>query len=121
MSSNTLVDFLLARLDEDEEAARGLAESLPSPAEPTWEADGRSVRMGGITMFDAHPLMAAHIARHDPTRTLAEVEAKRRIVQWMGDTVEYVVYGDEVLRALAAVYVDHPDYAAACAQPAASE
>ncbi len=43
-----------------------------------------------------------HIARQDPGRVLREVEAKREIIRVCGR-----VY---VLRCLAAVYSDHPDY-----------
>jgi hypothetical protein len=62
---------------------------------------------------------AEHIARHDPARVLAECEAKRRIIgtppyghnglhlcsDEMTDDHECVV-----LRALASVYADHPDF-----------
>ena len=80
-----------------------------------------------------------HIARHDPARVLAECEAKRRIVEnerWRpwppamecaGHPGPFMPHGDygedycfaagphqdglnENLRALAAVYADHPDY-----------
>jgi hypothetical protein len=47
-----------------------------------------------------------HIARHDPARVLADVEAKRRIVEW--DAEQPVDRG--VLNILASVYADHPDY-----------
>jgi len=97
----TLVEFLTARLDEDEQVARwaiqysglrdrGLAES--------WEVvrtgeEGRSLliqtryealRSKPVTEFyDAafHRPLADHIARHDPARVLREVEAKRRLVE----------------------------------------
>lgn len=60
-----------------------------------------------------------HIARHDPARVLAEVEAKRRIVE--GAPSNGGVFDDDapdgiredpwwVLRHLASVYADHPDY-----------
>lgn len=100
----TLVEFLRTRLDEDEAAARA------------WLPFG-------------NPDEAArnHIARHDPARVLAEVEAKRRILYEHRDDG----YGDclgcgmnaleemcreiddcPTLLALAAVYATHPDYQA---------
>jgi len=71
------------------------------------------------------PALAAHIARHDPARVLREVEAKRRIVDAYAEVVEFyqpdpaewheVADGHaaalhDAVRALAAVYADHPDY-----------
>lgn len=63
-----------------------------------------------------------HIARHDPARVLAECEAKRRIVTLHdaalraelanGDASAYgadLMHSD-VLRLLALLYADHPDY-----------
>lgn len=60
----TLVEFLAARLDDDEAVAQRAARwnegcrDWATDGEPDWE----------------------HIARHDPARVLREVEAKRRIV-----------------------------------------
>ena len=68
---------------------------------------------------------AAHIARHDPARVLREVAAKRTIIEWWqrgdpqpGDPAPSPTYegwrkslpGYQLLRQLAAVYSDHPDY-----------
>lgn len=122
-----LKDFLLARIAEDEAVAQ---EATPGPwhmepvvygpPEEGWgAADMGDVTTGEGTGVVSHMYYegggasiknAAHIARHDPARVLAECEAKRRIVEWMSDEVEYVVFGDDVLRALATVYADHPDY-----------
>lgn len=95
----TLTEFLLARIAEDEAAARAAS---PSP----WSYPGIESVAGG-TLYDAtrrivdvvyeHPAdhdgtiirhllepeadaNGAHIARHDPARVLAECEAKRRII-----------------------------------------
>lgn len=72
-----------------------------------------------MTLYDeggherAHAL---HIVRHDPARTLAEVEAKRRIVA-MGQ--DFDVYSEpytaqqtweRTTRLLALPYADHPHY-----------
>ncbi|MFJ7269409.1 DUF6221 family protein [Streptomyces sp. NPDC099050] len=98
-----LVQFLRARLDEDNEAARKAAALCGChPAAPSWtfrdgddEEDGRIITVG-----DPHPILlgkrrrlaqrwnqsydglfaAQHIVRHDPARVLAEVDAKRRIL-----------------------------------------
>lgn len=72
-----IVDFLTARLDDDERIAADLI------AGPRWRAESNSVwevddddqvcRAG--TAEDAE-----HIARHDPARVLADVAAKRAIL-----------------------------------------
>jgi hypothetical protein len=105
-----LIAFLKARLDEDVKVARdatfwtGGVPEWTARAEPDW----------------------VHIARHDPARVLAEVEAKRRII----DRAEFVAnHGPardhvraldmttgasaalrDVLRLLALPYADHPAY-----------
>lgn len=105
-----LIDFLKARIDEDEAAAKAA-----SAGEWRAYADG--------TIFDAHSGQVAssvaswnlpHIARHDPARVLADVAAKRAIVDAV---LPYSTGGqsqscreDMVLLYLAAVYADHPDY-----------
>ena len=137
-----LVEFLRARLDDDERAARA---ATPGP----WTAD-REVA-GAVGPLDdcgrpdcarmmvqvletddddaPHPVRetAAHIARHDPVRVLAEVKSKRRIVarhagdhmcpkpqddhSWIeaGETVEGLWPCGDLLD-LARSYADHPEY-----------
>jgi hypothetical protein len=58
-----------------------------------------------------------HIARHDPARVLAEVAAKRQIVElhFLRSSGRLCNEDDdlwpcETLRLLARPYVDHPDY-----------
>jgi hypothetical protein len=131
-----LIAFLRARLDEDEEAARA---ATPGPWEwkhehgEPWQprpdgwldysgeylaaADGKSTLFGpGMTPHAD----ADHIARHDPSRTLREVEAKRVLIadyerfiaerrRMMGGWDSYPE-PSPVLAAFAAVYADHPDY-----------
>lgn len=98
-----LVGFLKARLDEDEQAAR--------------EQDG--------TMPYAHQT-GPMSARYSPERVLAEVDAKRRIldraefVAAHGPAVDHVRALDmttgasaalrDALRLLALPYAQHPDY-----------
>lgn len=102
----TLTDFLLARIAEDEAAAR---RATAGDRTGNWwiEPDEGGVSevscldvQGFITAVDAD---VAHIALHDPARVLAECEAKRQIV-------EYVQIETHVLQLLALPYADHPDY-----------
>jgi hypothetical protein len=139
-----LVKFLRARLAEDEEAARKAAELCGChPPAPSWtfddeETDGRILITDNPHPDIRHKLnrrwngtyqglhAAEHIARHDPARVLAEVEARRRII----DEHEVTDQGCETcgnydptglheyrtdgpcttLRLLALPYADHPDY-----------
>lgn len=124
-----LVAFLRARIDEDERAA--------------WLAMGRRWAITGSRVVDAQadravrdvvagwsPALIAevpavegnrkHIARHDPTRVLADVEAKRQIIsEYLAEghnpTGEMRDYGYEAgleraLELLALPFEDHPDY-----------
>lgn len=91
---NDLAAWLLDRLDEDEQAARATS---PWPWVSNAEGDEvLSARLhdeGGLleedlTVATGYALSGnqvranvAHIARHDPARVLAEVAAKRRIVE----------------------------------------
>lgn len=75
---NDLVIFLRAQLEEDERG--GGVEG-----DGHWECTSTGVLdLGGIEGFDGvvqGPRDAIyHMARHDPARVLAEVEAKRRIL-----------------------------------------
>jgi len=88
-----LVQFLRARLDEDEQAAWAAASKRGGG---TWEAvlgdDFRSSVDGryheGELGYPSRPVIidpddhetSVHIARHDPARVLAEVDAKRRLL-----------------------------------------
>lgn len=98
MSVVDVVEFLTARLDEDEQAARAAtsgewaAQAQTGPgADPDdfWEVIAQQVDRnlllrvathgyegGGIERADD----ARHIARHDPARVLADVAAKRAIL-----------------------------------------
>ncbi|MCX5201057.1 DUF6221 family protein [Streptomyces sp. NBC_00237] len=97
--TDDLVEFLHARLAEDEAAARAASE----PEEwvekrPTWNvqywadpdraaviADPDSSAYPVVTSIageaeDVAEVFVRHIARHDPARVLAEVDAKRRML-----------------------------------------
>ncbi|WP_150112998.1 DUF6221 family protein [Streptomyces violaceusniger] len=119
-----LLMFMRARLDEDFAAVRlvlGVSvvaairhgESaprwVPSPKSDTgvWDTNGVP------RVKYAWPRERAHIIRHDPARVLAEVEAKRVLVD------EFERCGPNnprhsvlhfTVRVLAAVYDGHPDY-----------
>ncbi len=109
-----LVQFLRARLDEDERTARRAGDSFRQIGETgvivATEGDRAeecaSANWAGV---------AEHIARHDPARVLAEVEAKRRVIGRMVNHATVMgadeVHGD-VLRSLALPFADHPDYRA---------
>ncbi|MET7795665.1 DUF6221 family protein [Streptomyces decoyicus] len=128
-----LIAFLHARLDEGEAAARV---ATPGP----WRHDPRKHHhIVGTALFeeavftgpsgddaicvagtgetdDAQSMRdAAHIARHDPPRVLAEIEAKRAIIDealsiWNSDADGIFGFGESILRHLALPYADHPGY-----------
>lgn len=164
-----LVEFLTARLDEDEQVARaancegpwstpgddGPAEGVlyahDAPgSEKGWSIAEFRMYPRGVAnaprapgYLDAHPTMrithienAVHAARHDPTRVLREIAVKRGLVNSHShphECIELSGRGDHsvvdgkpwehwepqhtsdhgpcfVLRSLAAVYADYPDY-----------
>ncbi len=108
MSTVSLVEFLTARLDEDEEVVQAASRAGGS-SWPTGQGD----RVG--------PTLA-HARRHDPARVLREIEAKRGMmaVHRPYDTdPEQACLGCAggiewercpVLRHLAWVYAAHSDY-----------
>lgn len=134
-----LVDFLTARLAEDEQMARdgafcrgpewAVSEEPPfvwgvDPPDPQIIASGKPI----VRCDDEYGggLAAPHIARHDPARVLAEVAAKRRIVELHSgahecsrfdrdgeiDNCTWCLDSDEcsTVALLASVYVDHSQY-----------
>lgn len=125
-----IVEFLKARLDEDEALAIGLAAECSGwQVRDTERAKRRSVmddipihqrgRGSGPIATAADMRTADHIARHDPVRVLREVEAKRKILaefydEWPADCDEILGAQRDavrsVLRHLASAYSDHPDY-----------
>lgn len=102
-----LVDFLRARLDEDEAAARGVNRGL-------WNSR--------VALLD--PDLYGHVIRQHPARVMAEVEAKRRIVEihregdpdkdWRfceqcSEDERLEPFPCATVRLLALPYADHPD------------
>jgi hypothetical protein len=114
----TLLEFLQARLTEDE--LTGIAAVDGSPA---WHSslafrDVKDEQGHFVVEADRHhPSVeqAAHIARQCPARALADVEAKRLVIadylrsDAAGELLERGAL-ENVLRHLSSVYADHPDY-----------
>jgi len=132
--TDPLVAFLKARLDEDEQAARAAGdlgwsydrETFTVRAEQ-WEVASRRRSTypddpAGATepILDVH---GAHIARHDPARVLAEVQAKRQMIRDIEVILSAAVMDLEIggelaeamrefLRLLALPYAGHESYQA---------
>lgn len=129
-----LVEFLTARLDEDEQVARsaeggtwswrqGYGDMCDDPecryGQLMSESGGSLTLLMDVHGYDVHRDWegAEHIARHDPARVLREVEAKRAILSWVewhvmtfGASATLLASTQRLLLALASVYADHPDY-----------
>ena len=102
-----LTEFLLARIDEDEAVARAADKSR-------WFPEGKSISFeihNNVGEWDLVGWVEAdtrananHIARHDPAHVLAECQAKRRIIERVGNP-NWAGFNN-----LALPYTDHPDY-----------
>jgi len=123
----TLTEFLTARLNEDEAAARETLTKRPDPV-------SRAEFLAEHEISDAEVVRRAaarRIAFHDtntwlvgvsPHRVLAEVEAKRQLINRVEQHAEFVDAVREtdslrydrvalhLLAPLALPYADHPDY-----------
>lgn len=134
-----LLAFLRARWDEDEAAARECDEVYPAP----WEVTDRGY-IAKVCADEPHfPIVAEleqsdtidgwlgdrlqHIARHDPARVLADIEAKRRIAEVAATLMEQAardpgldasgvmtrsmaIAYETTLRLLALPFADHQDH-----------
>ncbi|BDQ19744.1 DUF6221 family protein [Rhodococcus qingshengii] len=123
-----IVEFLEARIAEDEAVARGVASDGEWTSGSTYgmfvsiEARSWTVVSGEWERRDAN-----HIARHDPARVLREVAAKRAVITQSREANEYYAHMSgngriasmaagnvnacaAMLKALASVYDDHPDF-----------
>ncbi len=111
----SITGFLLARIEEDETAARECltlgsltpyGDSRIPPVSPE--------EWGGLVDNYLGGPMGKHCGRHDPARVLAECAAKRRILYTFplpgGPTNIFGWVGRDIMRYLAAVYKDHADY-----------
>lgn len=114
----TLLEFLQARLTEDELTALAAVDGSPEWRNSLTFRDVKDENGRFIVEADReHPSVeqAAHIARHCPARALAEVEVKRLLI---ADYLRTDAAGDllgrdiveSLLRQMSSVYADHPDY-----------
>ncbi|MFE7752146.1 DUF6221 family protein [Streptomyces sp. NPDC057428] len=126
--SSDLVQFLKRRLDEDEEIAKDPTHATWATAEWRFSDAGNApyVDLGTNHLDSVSSLNESemrHIARHDPARVLAEVDAKRELLSRYEAMVAdvLVVTGREailseyrrvILPSLALPYADHPGYRA---------
>lgn len=119
MTPDELIAVIERGLEADEQAARAAS---PGPWSPNAESD-EVLSVDGITVCDGFALSGRqlratveHIVRHDPSRVLAEVEAKRRIldehegVHTCGDRTYDFREWCPTLRALALPYAGRPGY-----------
>lgn len=134
----TITEFLTARWDEDEAVARAASpgtwtyRGVESVSGSTLYDETRSIarldydqdddeRSVGRSIYEAEAdANGAHIARHDPARVLADIAAKRAILEELVRE-EAANFGDQFLdglcsglersaRLLAQPYAEHPDY-----------
>lgn len=123
-----LIEFLKARLDEDQQEALAAA---PGPWRANAEQD-EVLAVDGETVADGFALSGQqlratvrHIALHNPARALREVEAKRRILNGCEEAIDEFeqqrtggkmntrwvrLNAEHLLRLLALPYADHEGY-----------
>jgi hypothetical protein len=129
----TLIEFLLERFAEDEDAARGplaqkwfaVGTEFPgNDSHPSEMLRGYVDSQGLAVTEDGDGPSVWHITRWDPARVLAECEVKRRIVEHITNVERYAdgspgIGGIDpdslpavthILRLLALPSADHPDY-----------
>jgi hypothetical protein len=109
-----LIEFLRARLDEDEEIARRFERGGP------WRVDGNKIYgpprwSGADVLVVGHTWgEVEHIARHDPARVLREVAAKRALVDFLdpqgAPDGEGRYVAERALLLLALPYSGHSEY-----------
>jgi len=79
-----LVQFLRARLDEDEALAREAPAGpwhIGNAVDPTQPCSVHMFPSVRLVADGLNWLVAEHIARHDPARVLREIDAKRKIAE----------------------------------------
>jgi hypothetical protein len=128
--TDDLVAWLRERLDEDEQTARATGdahwsydrETFTVRAEQSEVASRRRSTYPGDPAGATTPILdvyGTHIARWEPARVLAEVQAKRRLLtqfELRSNSVRATVrpatggVWDDLLRLLALPYAEHPDY-----------
>jgi hypothetical protein len=119
-----LVDFLRARLDEDEALAM---EAPPGPwhignaVDPTQPCNVHTFPGARLVADDLNWLVAEHIARYNPARVLREIEAKREALAHYERIRQHARQGEEVyvlaegavakqIAIMATAYSDRPGY-----------
>jgi len=115
-----LITWLRAQLDEDERVAQKCAavgDFRWAESEDPTEPDGRVVDgQGRVVVWDDGANLSGHIARHDPARVLAEVAAKRQLIESMVESMvetmegDYAPWNEDYLMVLALPYADQPGY-----------
>lgn len=93
---NDLIEWLRAQLDADEQLAQATGAVSPwsDPAEPHWA-------------YYINSDCRAHIVRHSPASALADIAAKRAIIDWFES---YLPALDVAVMILATAYADRPGY-----------
>lgn len=108
-----LVAFLRARLDDDERIAAAV-DSTPwrqgEHGSPEWDHHLVYVDDDVRIFHDLTEEEAAHVARHDPARVLAEVAAKRAILDQLVLYALLADGGDDMIRLLVQPYAGHPHF-----------
>jgi hypothetical protein len=116
----SLLQFLLARLAEEEQAAHGCPQwpwRLATMADENREdvfagdtvlaANGEPVMEPFALSTSQQYAIARHVATWDPARALAECRAKREQLE---ELRALRLEDGRVARAMATVWADHPDY-----------
>jgi hypothetical protein len=127
-----VIEFLLARIAEDEKAAKAAHSGAWTIAAPWGPHDLLTglVDKSGARVVDGAQEMLEHIARHDPARVLADCDGQRRTVELhqlrekgRGAVSACRTCGRRhgwpcsTLRFLALPYVNHPSYRPEWAAP----
>lgn len=114
-----LTEFLLARIAEDEEVAKAVAQEIRAELARDIYLPGQGPDPDDRGMYRASDGTDSPAVVVGPARVLAECQAKRRIVEmWStrNEQSDHPTIGAHAtglslaIRALAAVYADHPDY-----------
>jgi hypothetical protein len=113
-----LITWLRAQLDDDERVAREAGDDSLR-----WRSEGPErnlvdeIRTIAIAPYEGELHEAEHIARWDPARVLAEVEAKRRVLDWLVDCENKALDGNwwnlevrDAVEALAQPYAGRPGW-----------
>ena len=121
----TIVEFLTARLRDDESYALEAAKEFGPDWIEIWSgqidlsANLPERQPPDNRPWDAHvqtndSRVSRYMVRYDPARVLREVAAKRAIVEFCDDDPLFLeggyAYTDRALRLLAMVYDNHPDF-----------